>query len=103
MTYLFSIFNDKQLLFNWLNVVVITAMAIRLFFCKYRLNRDSWIGTALIILCVWKIYERLSNQSTAGLSSIASNLFLCVLIFAAKGNVMQVFKKVKNERSKMVK
>jgi hypothetical protein len=102
MTYLFSVLNDKQLLFNWMNVVIITLMACRLFFCKYKLNRDSFIGTAMIILCVWKVYELLSNQSTAGLSSIASNLFLCVLIFAAKGNVMQVFKKVKDERSKMV-
>lgn len=95
MTYLFSVFNDKQLLFNWLNVVVIAAMAVRLFLCKYKLDRDSCIGTVLIGLCVWKIYELLSNQSTAGLSSIASNLFLCVLIFAAKGNVMQVFKRIK--------
>ncbi|WPF05633.1 MULTISPECIES: phage holin family protein [Enterobacterales] len=45
-------------------------------------------------LCV-EISELLSAKSMAGLSSIASNLFLCALVIAAKGNVMQVFKKVK--------
>lgn len=95
MTYLLTILNDKPLLFNWFNAVIIAAMAIRLFFCEYKLNRDSFIGTALIMLCVWKIYELLSHQSTAGLSSIASDAFLFALIFAAKGNVAQVFKRVK--------
>lgn len=44
---------------------------------------------------MWEISELLSAKSMAGLSSIASNLFLCALVIAAKGNVMQVFKKVK--------
>lgn len=95
MIYLLAIWNDKQLLLNWANVVIITAIAVRLFFCQYKSNRDSWVGTVLIILCVWEISELLSAKSMAGLSSIASNLFLCALVIAAKGNVMQVFKKVK--------
>lgn len=97
MTYFLAIINDKQLLFNWINVVIIVSIAIRLFLCEYKRSRDSWVGTALIILCVWEIYDLLNEQATAGLSSIASNIFLGALVFAAKGNVMQVFKRAKND------
>lgn len=37
MIYLLAIWNDKQLLLNWANVVIITAIAVRLFFVSTNL------------------------------------------------------------------
>ncbi|MDD9340186.1 MAG: hypothetical protein PV362_11180 [Providencia heimbachae] len=88
----------KQEALNYINAFIISLMAGRLFWHKYKLRRDSIIGTTLIILCIWKIYELiLVPTAAAGVSSIVSNLFLCSLIYAAKGNIVNVFRKVKDD------
>lgn len=89
-----------QEIINYTNVVVLILMAIRVFLCNYARRRDSYIGVVLIWLCVWQISQLLTpNDFNTSLSNLFGDAFICILVFAAKGNIMQVFKKVKNERT----
>ncbi|MGS8100419.1 hypothetical protein [Providencia sp. PROV_01] len=88
-----------QEIINYTNVVVLILMAIRVFLCNYARHRDSFIGMVLIWLCIWQSYQLIKpNDFDASLSNLLGDVFICVLVFAAKGNIMQVFKKVKNEQ-----
>ncbi|MCW2255739.1 hypothetical protein M2263_001830 [Providencia alcalifaciens] len=88
-----------QEIINYMNVVILSSMAIRVFLCNYVRKRDSYIGLVLIWLCVWQIYQLLTpNDFNTSLSNLFGDTFVCILVFAAKGNIMQVFKKVRNEQ-----
>ncbi|QXX82932.1 hypothetical protein J6836_00625 [Providencia sp. R33] len=100
MDALFNYFHSltDQDILNHINIVLIASMAIRMALHEYKLTRDSVVGTIFIILCVCKIWELLPPyRSTAGISSIASNLFLCLLVYKHKGNIVNIFRKVDDE------
>lgn len=95
--YLFELY--KQIPMNEVNAFVISLIAGRVFFHRYKLTRDSIIGTTLIILCVWKIYELIiAPTAVATLSSVAGNIFLFALVYRSKGNIVNVFRKVSDEQ-----
>ena len=89
----------RQIPMNEANAFVISLIGGRVFFHKYKLTRDSIVGTTLIILCVWKIYELvIAHTAVATLSSVAGNLFLFALVYRSKGNIVNVFRKVSDEQ-----
>ncbi|HHR6165212.1 TPA: hypothetical protein ACS8GQ_000007 [Providencia alcalifaciens] len=88
-----------QEIINYTNVAVLILMAIRVFLCNYARHRDSFIGMVLIWLCIWQSYQLIKpDDFDTSLSNLLGDVFICVLVFAAKGNIMQVFKKVKNDQ-----